>query len=240
MSAIKLKVLALIPARGGSRSIKLKNLKKINNISLVGHSINHALKSKLVDRVIVSSDNDKIIKETLKFGAEAPFKRPKEISRDDTLDFPVFEHCINWLKKNENWEPDIIVHLRPTCPFRKKGWIDNCVKELVNNEDAQAIRSVSLVKEHPYRMYEVNKKTNMLESYVKNVIAPATLRRQDHPKLYHYNCVIDVTRLNTLKKVRSMTGDNLIGWFMNNDEVIDIDTQADLDYARYFFKHNKI
>ena len=240
MTINKLKVLALIPARGGSKSIKLKNLEKINNISLVGHSINHALSSTLIDRVIVSTDHSDIVNEALGMGAEVPFIRPDQLSGDDALDFPVFKHCVDWLKKNDKWEADIIVHLRPTCPYRKIGWVDDCIKQLINNKTAEAIRSVSLVKEHPYRMYELNKNSNILETYEKNIVGPATLRRQDHPPLYHYNCVIDVTRLTTLKNKKSMTGENLIGWVMNPDEVIDIDTQADLNFAKYFFKQNKI
>src|SRR5436189_5966083 len=106
-------ILAIIPARGGSKGVPRKNLRKINGVSLVGLSVKHALASKLITRTIISSDDAEIIAEGVKYGAEAPFVRPNELAEDHVFDLPVFEHTLNFLKEKENYSPQIVVHLRP-------------------------------------------------------------------------------------------------------------------------------
>src|ERR1044071_5352756 len=145
-------IIAIIPARGGSKGILRKNLRSINGISLVGWSVKHALASKLVTRTIISSDDDEIISEAKKYGAEAPFIRPKELAEDHVLDIPVFQHALNYLKEKENYSPKIVVHLRPTAPYRKQGWIDDAIRLLVDHPEADSVRSVSEPDKHPYRM----------------------------------------------------------------------------------------
>ena len=116
---MKNKILAIIPCRSGSKGVKNKNIRKIFGKPLIYYSIFFALQCKFIDRVIVSTDSKKYKKISENFGAEVPFLRPKNISKDDSLDIDLFKHTINWLKKNENYEPNLIVHLRPTSPLRK-------------------------------------------------------------------------------------------------------------------------
>ena len=123
--------LAIIPARGGSKGIPGKNLRCIDDRSLVAWSVKHALEAEIVDRVIVSTDSEDIRDEALSAGAEVPFMRPDELAGDEVLDFPVFEHAIEWLEQNEAYRPEIIVHLRPTTPYREHGWIDEAVQLLI-------------------------------------------------------------------------------------------------------------
>ncbi len=153
-----MKILTIIPARGGSKGIRLKNLAKINGVPLVAFSIEHSLASKLINRTIVSTDNEEIAKVSEKYGAEIPIFRSKELAGDDVLDFPVFEHMLTYLKKEENYEPDIIVHLRPTSPYRKPKWIDSAINLLIENSSADSVRSVSEPSQHPYRIFEIKNK----------------------------------------------------------------------------------
>lgn len=228
-------VLAIIPARGGSKGIKRKNLVPFNGKPLVAHSILHALASREIDRVLVSTDDEEIRRVALECGAEVPFLRPKELAEDHVLDLPVFEHALKYLAKMENYHPEIVVHLRPTTPHRKPEWIDEAVHLLVRHAEADSVRSVSKPDSHPYRMFTIDPE-GYLEPIMKHLHpVPYLLRRQDLPDVYYYNCVIDVTRPSTIFNKHSMTGDRILPYVMNPDEVIDIDSPRDLKVAECLF-----
>jgi CMP-N-acetylneuraminic acid synthetase len=197
-------------------------------------SILHAKQSTLVDRVIVSTDSEEIRDIALQTGAEVPFLRPVELSGDTVLDHPVFEHALNWLRENESVIPEIVVHLRPTAPYRCEGWIDAAITTLFSNSDADAVRSVSEVTQHPYRVFQIDEYGMLIPIMRDYHPTPALLRRQDQPTMYFYNCVIDVTRASTILEKKSMTGDRLAPWIMAADDVIDIDTPMDLAFAEWF------
>lgn len=228
-------IIAIIPARGGSKGIKNKNLKEINSKSLVEHSINHALDSKLINRVVVSTDSETIAEVSRKAGAEIPVIRPDALAEDHVLDLPVYEHMLEYLKKTEGYEADIVVHLRPTAPFRKAAWIDESIQLLLDNPEADSVRSVSEPKSHPYRVFEI--KDGYLYPVMKHLHPePYLLRRQDLPDYYFYNCVIDVTKPSTIFDKKSMTGDKILPYIMDPEDVIDIDTRSDLYFAEYYMK----
>ncbi len=231
-----MKILAIIPARGGSKGIPNKNLTLLNGKTLVEHSIFHAQGSRLVNRVLVSSDSDEILRVAREAGAEAPFKRPPELSGDLVLDYPVFKHVLDELATIENYHPDLVVHLRPTAPHRDPRWIDECIQLLIGNPGAHSVRSVSEPEKHPYRMFTIDG-SGYLDPIMKHKHPePYLLRRQDLPKVYFYNCVIDVTRRSTLAEMNSMTGKKILPFIMNPDDVYDIDTPRDLEIARHFFE----
>jgi CMP-N-acetylneuraminic acid synthetase len=205
---------------------------------LVAHSIKHGKESPIVDRVIVSTEDAEIADVARAHGAEVPFLRPMDLAGDQVLDLPVFEHALHWLDEHEGYRPDIIVHLRPTAPLRMPGWIDAAVAQLVANPIADAVRSVSLVEQHPWRVFKLGA-DGMLDPLMKaEHPQPYLLRRQDLPPLYYYNCVIDVTRRSTILDKKSMTGDRLQGWVMDPNDVLDIDTPKDLAFARFVLEGN--
>jgi N-acylneuraminate cytidylyltransferase len=109
-------VLAVIPARGGSKGIPRKNIRNFAGHPLIAYSIEAALLAKTVTRVIVTTDDEEIAAVARQYGAETPFIRPAEYAQDQTLDLPVFQHVIAWLAENENYHPDVVVQLRPTSP----------------------------------------------------------------------------------------------------------------------------
>ena len=231
-----MKILTIIPARGGSKGIKLKNLSKINGKPLVAFSIEHSLKSKLINRTIVSTDNEEIAKVSEEYGAEIPIFRSKELAGDSVLDLPVFEHMLTYLKEAENYEPEIVVHLRPTSPYRKSEWIDSAIKLLIENTSADSVRSVSEPSQHPYRVFEIKNKYLFPLMHERHP-EPYLLRRQDLPKMYYYNCVIDVTKPSTIFNKKSMTGDKMLPYIMEPEDSIDIDKPIDLEFAKYFLKN---
>ena len=151
-----MEVLALIPARSGSKSIKDKNIRIVGGKPMLVHSIEHALASKLVTRVILSTDSEEYARIGREAGAEVPFLRPAEFAADDSLDIDVFEHALKWLKENEGYEPDIIVHLRPTFPTRNPEDIDKIVELLLDHPEADCVRSVAEAKDTPFKMWFVD------------------------------------------------------------------------------------
>lgn len=226
---------AIIPARGGSKSIRRKNLVPFAGQPLVVHSIRHALQAQSVDRVIVSTDDEEIRAVALAAGAEVPFLRPADLAEDHVLDLPVFAHALSFLAEAENFRADIVVHLRPTAPHRLAGWIDTAVRLLRERPEADSVRSVSAPDKHPYRMFRI-----ATDGYLDPIMKhehpePYLLRRQDLPAVYYYNCVIDVTRPATIFGKQSMTGDRILPYVMDPGEVIDIDTTRDLQIARFLF-----
>lgn len=228
-------VLAIIPARGGSRGIPRKNLVDIEGRPLVSYSIEHALNTKLINRVIVSTDDAEIAEVSRKWGAEIPFIRPSELAEDHVLDLPVFQHALHFLKETEDYECSIVVHLRPTAPYRKSKWIDEAVEFLQKNSAADSVRSVSKPTQHPFRVFEIET-AGYLDPIMKDRHpTPYLLRRQDLPKMYYYNCVIDVTRPDTIWQKNSMTGDRIYPYIMEPDDAIDIDSIRDLEFARFLF-----
>ena len=230
-----MKILTIIPARGGSKGIKLKNLSKINGKPLVAFSIEHSLASKLINRTIVSTDNEEIAKVSEEYGAEIPIYRSIELAGDNILDLPVFEHMLTYLKEEENYEPEIVVHLRPTSPYRKAEWIDSAIKLLIENTSADSIRSVSEPSQHPYRVFEIKNKY-LFPLMQDRHPEPYLLRRQDLPEMYYYNCVIDVTKPRTIFNKKSMTGDKMLPYIMKPEDSLDIDKPMDLEFAKYFLK----
>jgi CMP-N-acetylneuraminic acid synthetase len=232
-----LKIVAIIPARGGSKGIPMKNLVNINKTPLICYSIRHALESKLIDKVIVSTDSEEIALVARKAGAEVPFLRPPELAEDHVLDHPVYEHAVDYLLQEQGYKADIVVHLRPTAPYREIKWIDECINLLIRNKEAHSVRSVSPVRQHPYRMFNIAE-DGFLDPLMKDKHPePYLLRRQDLPSLFYYNCVIDVTRYNTIKKLGSMTGSRIFPYVMDDEEVIDVDTPLDLEIVRKVFKN---
>src|SRR5690606_27318064 len=145
-------ILALIPARGGSKGIPRKNIRSFAGYPLIAWSIAAAKESSHITRIIVSTDDEKIASVAKECGAEAPFLRPAEISQDNTTDLPVFEHALKWLEDVEGYRPDVVIQLRPTSPLRPKGMIDSAIRILQDHKDADCVRGVVAAGQNPFKM----------------------------------------------------------------------------------------
>ena len=230
----KKKVIALIPARGGSKSLPRKNILPLNGKPLIAYSIETALKSKFIERTIVSTDDQEIKNIALKYGAEVPFTRPKNISDDKTTDLPVFEHCIETLKDKF----DLIVHLTPTSPVRKVKIVDSAIEKFISEIDngATSLRSVSYPKDSPFKMWSI--KDNKLIQLVKvpGIEEPYNEPRQQLPLVYWQNGYVDIIKVDTIIKMKSMVGKKVMP-FLVSKESHDIDYRNELKFIKKnFFK----
>lgn len=223
-------VLAVIPARSGSKGIKDKNLRSVLGHPLLWHSIRHARLAKSIDRVVVSTDSDRYARIAKEAGAEAPFLRPAGISGDASTDLEVFRHALEWFRAHEGWMPDICVHLRPTCPVRNVGDIDRMVELLVQNPAIDSVRSVVEVQHTPFKMW-FRESDGSLTPILGTMQEQLFNRpRQGLRTAYLQNACIDVTRTTVIMDKNSMSGSRILGYEM--DHLVDIDTIEDLHHVR--------
>ena len=152
----KTEILAIIPARGNSKSIPRKNIREFAGHPLIAFSIAAARQSDLVTRVIVSTDDPEIAEISRKYGAEVPFMRPAKIAEDATLDLPVFEHALKWLEENEKYSPDVVIQLRPTSPIRPVGMVDEAVRLLLDHPEADSVRGIVVSGQNPFKMWKID------------------------------------------------------------------------------------
>ena len=234
-----LKVLAIIPARSGSKSIPHKNIMSILGKPLIAYSIEHGLQSKLINRVIVSTDDDYYAEIAKKHGAEVPFIRPKEISDDHSLDIEFIKHALDWLKANENYVPDIGVQLRPTHPIRSISDLDSMIQILIDDDSCDSVRSVIENKSvTPFKMWKMegNKLVPLMQ--LENIKEPYNSPRQILPKTYFQNASVDVIRTKTILEKNSLSGDSIRGYVMSDD--YDIDYIEDFEKAAVRIANDKI
>ena len=234
---MKKKILAIIPARGGSKRIKNKNLTKINGFPLIYYTLKYAKSSGLCDMIFVSTDDKKISNYVKKLGFSVPFLRPKKIAKNETSDEPVLKHVCETLEKKNIFFPEIIVLLRPTTPFRKKGLI----KKLLNTylkKKATSVRSARKVGHwHPFWMFKEGKNKKLKEvipkknffKYYQSQMLP------DYIKHDGYCDIIDRKNLkskNVKKGLFNMYGNKMIYELNEDDYFINIDDNKDLKLAK--------
>ena len=213
------KILALIPARGGSKGIKNKNIVEINGKPLIVYSIDAGLQSKYVDMVLVSTDSEEIAGISKEYGAEVPFLRPAEFAQDASPTADAIQHALNMI--NKNGEFDSIVLLQPTSPLRTAEDIDKAI-ELYFETNCEGVVSVTEVSQSPILMREIDK-----DGKLKTLLEfKGNLRRQNLPKYYILNGSIYIEKIS-----KDNTADLLnlkIPFIMSKDKSIDIDEWEDL------------
>jgi len=229
-------ILCLIPARSGSKGIIDKNIKILNNKPLIAHTIEQAKNSNYYKnnqmRIIVTTDSENYGNIAKEYGAEVPILRPIEIAQDLSTDLECIKHMVDYLKENENYIPDIILHLRPTQPRRKVEDIDKCLDIFINNYNKyDSLRSVVPYEKSPYKMYEI--KDNILKPLFKTLIInnvtieePYNQCRQLLPQTYLHNGYIDILKPSLLF-FNNISGDVIYPFIMNKEDTIDIDTIDD-------------
>ncbi len=224
-------VLALIPARGGSKSVPRKNLQFLLGRPLIAYSIERALESVRITRVIVSTDDEEIARTSREHGAEVPFLRPSELAADDTPDLPVFQHALAWLLKSEGYRPAAIVHLRPTYPVRRTATIDAAVEMFLSRADVDSLRSVSLARESPYKMWRIDM-GGCLTAVVRmdDGREGHSLPRQALPRVYWQNGYVDVMRPEVILEQGTMGGSRILP-FVTEEPGAEIDYPEDLPEA---------
>jgi len=235
---MKHKIIALIPARSGSERIKNKNIIKIGNKHLIGHTILEAIKSKLFSYILVSTDSKKYAKISKSYGAEVPFLRPKKFAKSVSPDYDWVNHSINFLKKKKiNF--DYFFILRPTNPFRKAKTILRGWEFYKKNNFPDSLRAIEQCKQHPEKMWIVKKNSQILPLIKKKYKNQPSYNMQfkSLKKIFVQNASLEISKVSNLKKYKTITGKKIIGFQTNLKEGFDINYPEDLSKAKKYFKN---
>jgi N-acylneuraminate cytidylyltransferase len=238
---VKADVVAIVPARGGSRSIPRKNVRLLGGVPLLAYSIEAGLAARLVDRVVVSTDDEEIAAIARQFGAEVPFMRPASLAEDGTPDLPVFQHALDWLETHEQSVPDIVVQLRPTSPLRPPDCIDAAIALLRDDSTADSVRAVVRASQSPYKMWHLEADGGMVPlvcagartSTGADAAEPYNLPRQMLPAAFWQTGHVDAIWTATIRDKKSMSGSRIRPLVIESVYSCDIDTEADWQRAEW-------
>jgi len=228
-----MEILAVVPARGGSKSVPRKNIRPLAGRPLIAYTIEAALATRHPLRVVVSTDDDEIAGVSRDLGAEVPFLRPAELAADATTDLPVFRHCLEWLGEHEGYRPDAVVHLRPTAPLRRPEHIDRGIDLLLQPPPVDSVRSVCLAPQHPLKMWRVSEGElrPFVPTEVFGVEEAYNQPRQVLPEAYVQNGSVDVVRTEVILERGSMTGATIRALVMDEEDSVNIDSPLDWELA---------
>jgi CMP-N-acetylneuraminic acid synthetase len=224
----------VIPARGGSKGLPGKNLRKLGALSLIGQAIASAREAALLARFIVSTDSPEIAEEARRHGAEVPFLRPAEFATDQAGMLPVLQHAVRWLESSAGVRPDLIVTLQPTSPFRTGAEIDQTIRKVIEagSDSAQTLSEASY---HPYFM-------KTLDGDRTVALFPEGhryVRRQDAPAVYQPSGAVYVTRYATLMERGHILGEDNRGVVQGFEASVNIDTEWDFLLAELLLREGR-
>lgn len=218
----KKKILAVIPARGGSKSIPRKNIREVAGKPLIAWTIEAAKRSKYIDRLILSSEDEEIIRIAKQWGCEVPFVRPRELAGDDAPGIDPVLHAVKMLPGY-----DYVVLLQPTSPLRQVDDIDGCIKFSISKK-LNICLSVSDTRKSPYWMFSLDKRGRM-RPIIKG--KKTIFRRQDLPKIYAINGAVYCAKVNWITKKKSFISNETVAYVMPAERSLDIDSEMDLMMA---------
>lgn len=219
-------VLAIVPARSGSKSVPDKNVASFRGKPLLVHSVVHGLAARNVDRVLVSTDSPRYRDIALAAGAEAPFLRPAALAGDLSTDVEVFTHALAWLEHHEGYRPQVCVHLRPTSPTRRVQDVENAIDILLSDPSADSVRSVTLAAQTPYKMWRLGEDGTLLPLLRTGPLEAYNMPRQSLPPVYVQNASVDVVRSSVILERGSMSGSRILPYVM--DSFGDVDDWREL------------
>lgn len=223
-------ILAVIPARGGSKGVPRKNIRDVGGKPLLSWTIEEAKKSVYIDRLIVSTDDEEIADVARQYECEVPFLRPSHLAMDDTPGIAPVLHALDVLPKY-----DYVVLLQPTSPLRQVIDIDGCIEKCLH-EQANACVSVTLTEKTPYWMYKMTEE-HMLEPVIE-IEKPYT-RRQDIPEVFALNGAVYIAKTNWLQETNSFLEKETLGYVMPKERSIDIDSELDLSLLEATLEYMK-
>lgn len=227
------KILAIIPARGGSKGVPKKNIIEIGGKPLIAYSIHCGLDSKYIDKVFVSTDDKEIARVAKSFGGEVPFLRPEELAQDGSKTIDSLVYTVNKLKElGETY--DYLVLLQPTVPLRKTIHVDEAIEKLLESNFHDLV-SVSEVHDHPILMRKV-KDNGELENLLP---LPSSVRRQDFPKIYRVDGAIYIMKLDENFNINTSPNDGKLSYIMEKKYSTDIDTYLDIKIVEYYLEEER-
>lgn len=227
------KILCVIPARGGSKSILKKNIKKLKGKPLIVYTIKEALKVFRKENIVVSTDDDEIMNIARKNGCEIFFKRPRKLSTDKAQSYPVILHSLEYMEKIYNIKFQAIMMLQPTSPLRKAIHIKKSIKLLNLNKVDSVISVVNVDGYHPFRMKKI--KNNYLYNFIDQGFEDMR-PRQSLPKIYIRNGAIYLNRRHVIKDLNQLVGKSVKPLIMKPEESVNIDSIIDFYIAEQLLK----
>lgn len=219
-------VLAIIPARAGSKGIPNKNMHALNGIPLMKYTIQSAIKSDIIDHICLSTDSEEYRKYGLKCGIEVPFLRPSELATDSSSTVSVVDHALNWYIEYGNFNPEYILLLQPTSPFRRPESIKKAL-DMIKENKANSLISVNEVSAHPCEYIVPNNNSSF--TYVMN--PPQKAGRQNYPLVYFINGAIYLFKASYFKETKQIFDNQAALLVTENFESVDIDDMFDLVIA---------
>jgi len=230
-------VVALIPARAGSKGIPDKNVRPLGGHPLIAYSVKAGVHARNIDRTLVSTDSREYGEIAKRYGAEVPFLRPPEIAADKSTDYEFVAHALDWLEHNEHRVPDYIVHLRPTTPLRRVEVVERAVDAMLKNTVATALRSVHEMSESAYKCFEIENDILKCVGSGSFELEAANRPRQGFPKTYHANGYVDV--LNTsFVRARLQIHGNRVAAFVT-PAIVEADTPDDFDLLEFQIQRDR-
>jgi N-acylneuraminate cytidylyltransferase len=232
------RILCVVPARGGSKGVPRKNLRVVGGKPLLVWTVEQALSAHPALDVVVSTDDEEIAAVARQCGAETPFLRPDELAQDRSLDLPVFQHALDWLAQHEGYRPEIVVQLRPTSPVRPRGLVDEAVRLLLAHPDADTVRGVVPAGQNPHKMWRIDADTGHMRSLlaVDGIAEPYNAPRQALPPVYWQTGHIDAIRPRVFQ-TGSMSGRVILPVMIDPAYTVDIDTPKDWGRSEWLVLH---
>lgn len=227
----KSNIISIIPARGGSKGVPGKNIKSLGGHPLIAYSIVASKMCPSIGRTIVSTDSKEIADIARQYGADVPFLRPAEFAGDQSTDYDVVLHTLNWLSENERSHPELLVYLRPTTPFREITYIYLAIEQMKNNTDATALRSAHEMPQSSYKTLEIE------NGYFKCICSGSfkldavNLPRQEYQTTYDANGYVDILRPSFILENNSLFGDQVFAYV--TPRIAEVDTLDDFAYLEY-------
>jgi CMP-N-acetylneuraminic acid synthetase len=223
-------------ARGGSKGIPGKNIKKLNGKPLIAYTIEAAQKSKYINKIVVSTDDKDIAKVALNFGAEVPFMRPDELATEDANSNDAIIHALKFLSSNQDYKSDYIINLQPTSPLRGVKDIDEAIETFFRYDNYyESLISVCEVFENPYWMQKIE--NGILTSLMDNF--ENINRRQELPTVYQLNGAIYLSTYKKFLEYKSFYTEKIYPFVMNKEKSIDIDNELDWKLAKILLEEKK-
>lgn len=232
----KKKILCLIPARIGSKGLKFKNIKKINNKELFLYPLIAAKNSNIIDDIFVSSDSNLILKKSKKNGANFSIKRPKKLCGDRISSYHIINYAIEYLiKLNKSY--DYLICLEPTSPLTDTKDIDLAIKKIVSKSNIDSCISVSrAINFHPYNLYKIN--NDMISPVFQK--KSKQIRRQDLDKIYYIDGSLYISKIKSILKYKNFVSGKVIPYIVSKKKSFEVDDEIDFEIIKTLIKNKKI
>jgi CMP-N,N'-diacetyllegionaminic acid synthase len=230
------RVLALIPARSGSKGIPGKNVKLINNIPLLAYPIIAASKSEYIDKIIFSSDDSEMCAIAVAYGAEAPFLRPRELALDDSVRADTILHALNYVKHNFKENFDILIFLEPTSPLTTENDIDKALEFFFTHKCESLVSIMESPTHHPEYAVELSDHTKIIKPFLKKTFSDLTINRQDLKPIYFFDGSLYISDISTFFEYGEFYHEKTKGIVFDGSKSLEIDEPIDFDLAEIILK----